>query len=143
VAVIAEGTLRLKSGESIGVRYRHRYEYRDWGLVACELELSCRFAPATARAVDTGNPQVYAALWFRNGRALVYLGNYSPKAAKGSFRLDPKLLGLARSSTPLAVDRTIGARRSKAARTKASGLRAQGIPYALKPWGTALFRIEG
>ena len=39
--VVAEGTLRLKTGESIGVRYRHRYEYRDWGLVACELEFIC------------------------------------------------------------------------------------------------------
>ncbi|MFB3893203.1 MAG: hypothetical protein ACE15C_14395 [Phycisphaerae bacterium] len=48
-AVIAEGRYQLKSDPPKGadvprelpIRYRRRYEYRDWGLVACELEIIC------------------------------------------------------------------------------------------------------
>ena len=37
--VIAEGRYTDESGKTIPVRFRHRYEYRDWGLVVSELEV--------------------------------------------------------------------------------------------------------
>ncbi len=39
VVVTATGELRDPAGASLGTRFRHRWEYRRWGLVACELEL--------------------------------------------------------------------------------------------------------
>lgn len=39
LVVTAEGQYRDRSGQAIPVKFRHRYEYRDWGLVASALEI--------------------------------------------------------------------------------------------------------
>ena len=55
IAVIAEGLYRDEKGADIGIRFRHRYEYRQWGLVSTELEIipspSSAASPASSTVV--------------------------------------------------------------------------------------------
>jgi hypothetical protein len=99
-----------------------------------------RFSAATRRAVQTGQEKVFGAVWHKKNRAMVYLGNFAPKAAKGTFQIDPKLLGLNGSSS-LSVKQAATSK-TKALRVKSAALKLKGVPYALKPWGTLLFVIE-
>ncbi|MFH1708799.1 MAG: hypothetical protein ABIF71_12905 [Planctomycetota bacterium] len=103
---------------------------------------SYKFEAATARAVRLkGGDKLYAALWRKPGRALVYVGNFSPKPVKGSFRVDPQVLRLSRPG-PLTVTRLMAPGRERSRPVKAGVLKTRGAAVALKPWGAALFRIE-
>ncbi|MGD0089124.1 MAG: hypothetical protein ABSE73_04330 [Planctomycetota bacterium] len=103
---------------------------------------SFRFAPASARAVRTGAEKVYAALWYKPGAALVYVGNYSGKAVQGSLFLGPALPGLGRGRRTLKVKRIARSGRGEESQIALRALRTKGLPYALKPWATALYRVE-
>ncbi|MCY3018388.1 MAG: hypothetical protein NTW87_05065 [Planctomycetota bacterium] len=113
---------------------------KEVALFGAENLASYRFAAAHYHAVATGQERVYAALWHKQGRALVYLGNYSPKAAKGAFRFDPKLPGRSHAKK-LTLTQVVAPGRTKSASLSAGTLR-KGVPYALKPWATALYRLE-
>ena len=116
---------------------------REFEPFAGEDIASYRFAPASSHAAQANTGNVHAALWYRRNRALVYVGNYSPKTAKGSFRSDPRLLGIKQAPSAFTVAQLTGRRPSKPRRVKVAELRWLGIPYVLEPWGTALYRVEG
>jgi len=99
------------------------------------------FLPASDRPVETGQDRVFAALWFRKGEALLYVGNLAAKPAKGSLRFDPKRLGLRpRAKVKLSV-RQLGGR-GKGSQVSSTSLAKRGIPYALRKWASAVIKIE-
>jgi hypothetical protein len=93
------------------------------------------FAPATHGVVETGKPDVYAALWTNGNRALIYVGNWSAKSAAGKLKLDPKRLKW-KGKAGLKLSHL-----SKTSALKPAALKC-GIPFSLKAWGSALYRIE-
>jgi len=113
----------------------------DFALFHGEDLASYRFHPATARPIDTGNKDIYAALWVQDGRALIYVGNWSNKSAKGHLKIEPKRLGWKGKADVRAV-LVPSPGKDKASVLKRGKLTAPGLPYALKPWATALYRLE-
>ena len=113
---------------------------REAALFGGEELASYRFAPAHRPAVSTGQEKVYAALWHKKGRALLYLGNLSAKPARGAFKLDPKLMGLA-GAGKVTLRQVIAPEKSRATSVNVSALK-KGVPYALKQWASALYRVE-
>ena len=102
-----------------------------------------KFARATDGAVVTGADKVYGALWYAKGKALVYLGNFSDTSARGTFTFNPSCLGKASARKKVSVVRVIAANRTRSVGTQsAAGLKRKGVTYALKPWGSALYRIQ-
>jgi hypothetical protein len=99
------------------------------------------FTPASKQAVATGSEDVYAALWHRKDRALIYVGNWSPKPAKGALKIDPSRMKW-NGSAALEVLELSKNGKAKPAALKLAALKSKGIPYALKPWSAALYSIE-
>ena len=115
---------------------------REFALFASEDLASYRFAPATSRLARANTENVYAAIWYKKDRGLIYLGNYSPKPARGAFRFDPRFLGVGPTSRVSHITYTALPGHPRAAKLTNSELKWLGVPFALKPWGTALYRVE-
>jgi len=116
---------------------------REFAPFAGEDLASYRFAPASARAAKANTENVHAALWYQRNRALVYIGNFSPKTARGAFHFDPRRLGTKQAPSAYTVTQLTGQRPSKARQVMHAELKWLGVPYVLEPWGSALFRIDG
>ncbi len=102
-----------------------------------------RFGRASDKPVTTGRDNVYASLHYAKGRALVYLGNCSEKSARGSFSFDPSCLGKVTRGKKATVVRMLPRGKDRTVGTQSvASLNKKGISYALKPWGSALYRIE-
>ena len=115
----------------------------EMALFGAEDLASFSFSPATRQAVNTGHEHVYAALWHRDDCALIYVGNWSAKAAKGALKLDPKRMKRMKWSGGKALTCTnLAAGKTKPATLKLPALKGRGIPFALKPWGAALYKIK-
>ena len=100
-----------------------------------------RFLRAGDRPVDTGRETVFASLWYRKGGALVYIGNFSERSARGSFRFNLSHLGKTRGKlTVTKLSKPGGKGLSK--EFSRTAFKREGVMYSLKPWGSALYRIE-
>jgi hypothetical protein len=116
---------------------------------------SYSFARSSDRPVATGREGVWACLWWKRARALVYAANLTDAAASGRLTVDLAGRGLrARSfrweriEPPQAAQ---GARRRGASpepRSRGEGrigsaeLAASGLEYALRPWSAALYALR-
>ena len=102
-----------------------------------------RFRRASERPVETDKPTVYASLHHARGRALVYLGNFSGKPARGTFTFDPSCLGRSERGKKVSVLRMLAPGKTRAVGTRtAASLKREGVGYSMRPWGSALYRIE-
>ena len=99
------------------------------------------FLPASGRPVETGQDRVFAALWFRKGEAMLYVGNLSAKPAKGSLKFDPKRMGLSSRAKAKLVARPLGGK-GKETHVSSASLATRGVPYALGKWASAVIKIE-
>lgn len=100
-----------------------------------------KFAPATDGWVKTGHSEVFGAVWYREGEAMVYLVNMSSRRVRGMAALDPAPMfgpGVARSARKLSAQRQ-GA--MLATEIPARQLKTKGVPYTLKPLESGLFRV--
>ncbi|GEM_PF-770278 len=101
-----------------------------------------RFARASDQAVTTDQKDVFGAIWYRQGEALVYLVNLGDGEAQGKAKFDAGLLmdpAIAGSDKALAVR----PRGDKTVRTiPANQLKLEGMPYALKPMESALIQVD-
>jgi len=116
---------------------------KEMELFGCEDLSRYRFRRSSDRPVATGRETVHASLHHRRGCALVYLGNFCDKAARGTFRFDPSCLGKAAARRKVTVSRMVPVGRTRTVgRQSAASLKKKGVNYALKPWGSALYKIE-
>jgi hypothetical protein len=103
---------------------------------------SYSFLAAWDAPAKTGAEGVYAAVWYRPGRMLVYLANLTPRRARGTVQVDPALAGWKASRTALAGDAAAsGGSRPKKLQLTAGALRTKGAPYSLAPWRSTLIRL--
>ncbi len=115
---------------------------REMRLFAPEGLDTMKFIRASDCGVCAGpDTKVYGAVWYKSGHALVYLGNFTNKPAKGRFKFDPKLLGLKRSVKSLLIEQITASGKSKPSKASVSTLKSRGLPYSLKRWGSGLYRI--
>jgi len=93
-----------------------------------------RLARASDCAVETGCADVYGAIWYRRGRAMVYLGNFSGRRVRGVFRFDPALAGWKTGRTALTGRLLAPGAGPKEFRLRPGMLRTRGVAYSIGPW---------
>jgi hypothetical protein len=106
----------------------------EMGLFAGEDLSGFRLARATDRAVDTGCANVHGAIWYRRGRAMVYLGNFSGRRVRGAFRFDPALGGWKTDRAVIACRLLGPGAKPGELKLRPGVLRTRGVPYSIGPW---------
>ena len=95
-------------------------------------------APAT-----TGVEGVYAAVWHRPGRMLVYVANLTPRRLRGAVQVDPALAGWKAGRAMLEGEATArGAARPKKLALTVGALKTKGAPYSLAPRQSMVIRLS-
>ncbi len=110
-----------------------------------------RLCRCEEKPVETGRENVYASIWHNQGRAMIYLANFSDKSSRGTMRFDPAAFGFknarsisswrmqtsgrAKSSIPSAEE-------SPRASLVPRSLKTTGLPYSLGPWGSAMVHLS-
>lgn len=116
-------------------------------------DLSCfHLARCADKPVDTGREDVYASIWHRprQGRAMIYLANFSEKAARGTLCFDAAQFGFENVRTISSWRMQTAARtkgifspplESKRTSLNAKSLKTKGIPYSLGPWQSMMIHL--
>jgi hypothetical protein len=101
------------------------------------------FLAAWDAPAATGMAGVYAAVWHRPVRMLVYLANLTPRRVRGAVQVDPALAGWKAPRSALAATVTArGGARPKRLVLTAGALGKKGVPYSLAPWQSMVIRVE-
>jgi hypothetical protein len=119
----------------------HREMLEEVGLFEAANLSEFRLQRATERPVNTGNEKVYAALWHRRGKAMVYVGNFTGKTARGTLRLDPAQAGLASGKGGITCRFLKPGGKSKDISIAPSALKSKGLPYSLAPWQSLMVHL--
>lgn len=125
-------------------------EFKKFGL---EDLASYRFVTANDKPVETGAEKVFASLYYRKDEALIYVGNCSDKARRCSLKLTDAApfaaAGKARGKTAgkaasgkATLTRRSGKGKDKSTQISLRDLRSKGIAVNLKPYESALLKIE-
>ncbi|MEI7905325.1 MAG: hypothetical protein WCI43_07925, partial [Candidatus Firestonebacteria bacterium] len=102
------------------------------------------FYRASLNYVHTGSSNVYASLYVKPGKLLVYAGNLADTVTEGSLKLDLAARGIKAKSVSWSVlsmtnDLPEG---NISGKCGADELARIGIPYILKPWTTLLVKLK-
>ena len=116
--------------------------FREMGWFAGEDLASYRLAPASDRAVATNQEKTYAAIWYKRGRALVYVGNFSERKVTGGMKVDLKGLGVVGKQRSVRVRSLSSGPAAKSASLSVAAVRGRGVGYRLGAWASALYVIE-
>jgi hypothetical protein len=100
------------------------------------------FLSAWDAPASTGADGVYAAVWHRPGRMLVYLANLTPRRVRGAVRVDPNLAGWKSGRAALAGQATPRGAKAKKLELTAGALKTKGAPYSLAPWQSMVLRLS-